>query len=380
MRLLLILFLLILDHLFPLNLSCSYAFVPALIAAGAALASSAIGAASNSSANSKNMSINQMNNEFNAREAEKARAFQLDMWNRENAYNTPFKQRQRFAEAGLNPYLMMDGSSSGNASGTGSTSQASAAQPLQVNPMDYSSLASGLARAAQMSYEATQSNAVAENLQSQKDVNQAQVHQIFSNIDWGKLSPQYRKWLRDTGLQRAQLNYDTDKQNLENLRWTNKIQRAQRTELMLSNESRSILNKYLDQSEQLRLNVSAAQYYDMMAAGHLKYQQCKESIAKQILMHKQGTWYDSMSDRNRLDYKKALALADDYISAMSAQYESESGYYQGFGSKSFEAGRYDASSKTFRSLMDRWNYNKRYYEEGLKTIHTVGNAIGSIRR
>ena len=29
-----------------------------------------------------------MNNEFNAAEAEKARQFQLDMWNRENRYNT----------------------------------------------------------------------------------------------------------------------------------------------------------------------------------------------------------------------------------------------------------------------------------------------------
>ena len=30
----------------------------------------------------------------------------------------------------------------------------------------------------------------------------------------------------------------------------------------------------------------------------MKYQQCKESIAKQILYSKQGTWYDSMSDKN----------------------------------------------------------------------------------
>ena len=179
------------------------ALAPSLFSAASAVAGSALNAASNSSANSKNMAINQMNNEFNAREAEKARAFQLDMWNRENAYNTPLKQRQRFAEAGLNPYLMMDGSSAGNASGIGSTSQASASQPLQVYPMDYSSLTSALARAAQMSYEATQSNAVTENLQSQKDVNQAQAQQIFSNIDWGKLSPDYRKWLRDTGIQRA---------------------------------------------------------------------------------------------------------------------------------------------------------------------------------
>ena len=86
-----------------------------------------------------------------------------------------------------------------------------------------------------------------------------------------------------------------------------------------------------------------------------------------------------MTNNNNVSYKQALALADDYISAMSAQYESESGYYLGFGSKSFEAGRKDAESKSFRSLMDRWNYNKRFYEEGLRTISTVGNAIGSIR-
>ena len=75
------------------------------------------------------------------------------------------------------------------------------------------------------------------------------------------------------------------------------IQKAQRTDLLLSNDTKRILNKYLDQSEQTRINVMAAQYYDMMASGHLKYQQCKESIAKQILMAKQGTWYDSMSDK-----------------------------------------------------------------------------------
>ena len=371
---------LILDQILPLNLNCQFSIVPALIGAAGAIGGALLGSSSNKSSNSQNMKINQMNNEFNAREAEKARQFQLNMWSRENEYNTASAQRQRLAEAGLNPYLMMDGSSAGMAGSTGSTSQAQASSPLQYNPMDYSSFASTIARAAEMSYQSRQSNAMAENLQGQKDLSRAQAMQTFSNIDFGKLTPEYRSWLRDTGLQRAQLDYDTNKQNLENLRWTNKIQRAQRTDLMLSNASKRILNKYLDQSEQLRLNVMASQYYDMMAAGHLKYQQTKESIAKQILYQKQGTWYDSVTNNNNVSYKQALALADDYISAMSAQYESQSGYYQGFGSKSFEAGRRDAESKSFRALIDRWNYNKRFYEEGLRTINTVGNAVGSIRR
>lgn len=351
------------------------AIIPALIGAIGAIGASSLGAA----ANNKNIAQNQMNNEFNAREAQKARDFQLEMWNRQNEYNSPANQRKLRAEAGYNPYLGYD-SNTGVAGSTGSTSQASAASPLAVNPEVYSELGSQLGRAGQMIYQERESNARTKALQGDADVTRAQAMQVLSNVDWGKLSPEYKNWIRETGLQRAQLDYDTNKQNLQNLRWSNLIQKAERTNLLLSADTKRTLNKYLDQSEQTRINVMAAQYYDMMAAGHLKYQQVKESIAKQILMQKQGTWYDSMSDRNRLDYKQALALADDYISAMSTQYESQSAYNMGFGSKGYEAGRRDAESKSFRSLLDRWNYNKRFYEEGLNTIRTVGNAIGSVRR
>lgn len=351
------------------------AIIPALIGAVGAIGAAGLGAA----ANNKNAAQNQMNNEFNAREAQKARDFQLEMWNKQNEYNSPANQRILRAEAGYNPYLGYD-SNTGVAGSTGSTSQASAAPPLSVNPEVYSELGSQLGRAGQMLYQERESNAHTKALQGQADVARAQAMQVFSNIDWGKLSPEYKKWMRETGLQRAQLDYNTNQQNLENLRWTNKIQQAQRIDLLLSNQSKRILNKYLDQSEQLRLNVMAAQYYDLMAAGHLKYQQCKESIAKQILYTKQGTWYDSMSDKNNLDYRNALALADDFIAAMSTGYESQTSYNMGFIQKAQEAGLRDAESKSFRSLIDRWNYNKRYYEEGLNTIGVIGNVIGAIRR
>lgn len=362
-----------LEQLIPSN-DYDVAIIPALIGALGAIGAAGLGAA----ANNKNVAQNQMNNDFNAREAQKARDFQLEMWNRQNEYNSPSNQRKLRAEAGYNPYLGYD-SNTGVAGSTGSTSQAQAASPLAVNPEVYSELGSQLGRAGQMIYQERESNSRSKALQGEADVARAQALQVFSNIDWGKLSPDYRKWIRETGLQRAQLDYDTNKQNLQNLRWSNLIQKAERTNLLLSANTKRILNKYLDQSEQTRINVMAAQYYDMMASGHLKYQQCKESIAKQLLMAKQGTWYDSMSDKNRLDYRNALALADDYIAAMSTQYESQTAYNLGFGQKAQEAGRRDAESKSFKSLIDRWNYNKRYYEEGLHTIGIVANAIGSIR-
>lgn len=363
-----------LEQLIPSN-GYDVAIIPALIGAIGAVGGAALGAASNK----RNVLQNQMNNEFNAREAQKARDFQLKMWNRQNEYNSPANQRKLRSEAGYNPYLGYD-SNTGVAGSTGSTSQAQASSPLAVNPEVYSELGSQLGRAGQMLYQERESNARTKALQGEADVTRAQAMQVFSSIDWGKLSPEYKKWMRETGLQRAQLDYNTNKQNLQNLRWSNLIQKAERTNLLLSATTKRTLNKYLDQSEQTRVNVMAAQYYDLMASGHLKYQQCKESIAKQILYSKQGTWYDSMSDKNRLDYRNALALADDYISVMSTQYESQTSYNMGFAQKAQEAGRRDAESKSFKSLIDRWNYNKRYYQEGLNTIGVIGNVVGAIRR
>jgi vancomycin permeability regulator SanA len=67
------------------------------------IASAVGGAVSTNKTNKNNMAINQMNNDFNAAEAQKVRDFQLDMWNRENEYNTASAQRQRLSDAGLNP-------------------------------------------------------------------------------------------------------------------------------------------------------------------------------------------------------------------------------------------------------------------------------------
>ncbi|MEM0173651.1 MAG: hypothetical protein QXI16_03995, partial [Sulfolobaceae archaeon] len=49
--------------------------------------------------------------------AEQARTHDVDMWNRQNAYNTPEMQMQRLKEAGLNPNLIYGSgqASTGNA-------------------------------------------------------------------------------------------------------------------------------------------------------------------------------------------------------------------------------------------------------------------------
>lgn len=51
----------------------------------------------------------------NKEEAELAYQRQVEMWNRQNAYNTPEAQMNRFKEAGLNPHLIYGQGNAGNA-------------------------------------------------------------------------------------------------------------------------------------------------------------------------------------------------------------------------------------------------------------------------
>lgn len=50
------------------------------------------------------------------KQQQRANQFNIDMWNRQNAYNTPAEQMRRFKEAGLNPNLIYGQGNSGNAS------------------------------------------------------------------------------------------------------------------------------------------------------------------------------------------------------------------------------------------------------------------------
>ena len=96
----------------------------AVLAAGIGALGSIAGAGISGAAQGK---LNKETMEFNRQEAEKARAFSSEMWekqalwnegfwNKQNEYNTPSAQYQRLLDAGLNPmYYGLDGT--GNADG-----------------------------------------------------------------------------------------------------------------------------------------------------------------------------------------------------------------------------------------------------------------------
>ena len=120
------------------------------------------GAISTNNTNKSNMAINRMNNAFNAAEAQKARDFQLDMWNRTNEYNSPSAVRQRLSEAGYNPYLGFG--DTGSASSAVSDASATAAPPLSMQRQDFSSLTDSLSSALQIANQTKETNARVQNL------------------------------------------------------------------------------------------------------------------------------------------------------------------------------------------------------------------------
>ena len=183
---------------------------------------SAVGnAVSTNKTNKTNMAINQMNNEFNAAEAEKARQFQLDMWNKTNEYNSASAQRSRLEEAGLNPYLMMNGGSAGVAqsAGTGASASSAGAAVMQPFQADYS----GIQQAIGSVFQSQVQQAQVSQLQGQKNLADAQAMQALSNVDWSKMTKETREYLKATGLARAQLGYSKEMQELDNMAFAGRL-------------------------------------------------------------------------------------------------------------------------------------------------------------
>lgn len=320
--------------------------------------------------NQMNYKINQMNNQFNERMAMQQRDFQENMWNKENEYNTASAQRQRLEEAGLNPYLMMNGGSAGIAQSAGTGASASSAGSAVMQPFqaDYSGIGSSIGNVFQ--YELMQSEK--SQLQGARQLADAKAMEVLSNVDWGKLTDETRNYLKSTGLARAQLGYAKEQQEVDNMAMTGLIMRAQHSGMLLDNESKGILNKYLDQSQQLDLNVKAADYYQRMASGYLSYADAKKSIAEEVLAA-------ARARGQNISNKVASRIAASQIAANIAVNQSSASFHN-------EELRLGLSEDNARSKnIEQWyrsrNEKKRYqYFDSDKWIDygtSIGNTIGN---
>lgn len=336
--------------------------------------SGVIGAKSTADTNKTNLKINQMNNDFNAREAQKARDFQLNMWDKENEYNSASSQRKRLENAGYNPY--MSDPQAGTATGMSGTSAATAAGAAPQIPYtpDFQSVGVNLASALKMMSEKKKTDI--ENL-NMSDLLRSQVWFNLGATDWRNASPDAREYNLSQGRKAAELGMASLEENLSNQRWSNNLLVANIANSLLDADSKTILNKYLDQQQQAELNIKAANYEYLVMSGQMKRQEINNLIAEEIETYARANGYNI---QNRISRE----TADGLIRATN-----NTNFYFGsyFHSRAFNAGAdafHDSSILRSNAGTAAEGYKKSAFDtklqpwrEAINSANMIFNGIGS---
>lgn len=336
--------------------------------------SGAIGAKTTSDTNKTNLKINQMNNDFNAREAQKARDFQLDMWNRENEYNKASSQRKRLEDAGYNPY--MNDAQAGTASGMSGTSAATAAGAVSQIPYtpDFQSVGVNLASALKMMSEKKQTDI--ENL-NMSDLLRSQIWQNLGATDWRNASPEARAYNLSQGRKAAELGMASLEESLSNQRWSNNLLVANIANSLLDAKAKTIMNKYLDANQRAELNIKAANYEYLVMSGQMKRQEINNLIAEEIYTY-------AKANGQKISNRIASETADDLIRATNNTNFYFGSYYH---SRSFNAGadafhdssilRSRAGSAAEGYQQSRFDTKVQPWREALNSANMIFRGIGS---
>lgn len=245
-----------------------------IIAAGASLAGNVIGASSQSNTNDTSKEIAEMNNKFNAEQAQLQRDWQEKMWNENNDYNSPHAMISR----GLNPFIGSSvgaGVSRSPASG-GAAASAAAPPSLQAFRPDFSDVGTALASMAQA--RASMMNAEQNAALTPYRINQILGDTNYRNIGVG----QSGYWDASTGRRSALLDQSKEYQELKNMEFAGRLTSAQEAQILLDSEAQQILNKYLDEQQQADLFIKGQTLANLYAQGALTEAQYKNQMAQAV--------------------------------------------------------------------------------------------------
>lgn len=332
---------------------------------------SSLSARSQRKANEMNLKINQMNNEFNAKEAEKARAFQLDMWNKQNAYNTPVAQRERMEQAGYNAY--MNPADAGSASGMSSTSVASAASPAVMQATDFSSLGEiGVNLAQELKLFAEKKGLDIRNF-SFKDYLQAQIDKMKGETNWRNLSPEAIRYNIMHGLEAAKLGMESLKEQWMNQKWSNNLLRANVANSLLDAEGKTVINKYLDQQQQSDLNIKAAHYEELILRGQLHVREARESLSREVLNY-------SLANGQKISNRIAERTANNLIYATNAAHYYEGTYNMYRGQTVRQDAASDYMGNQWRNELTGELLNARRWDNEMQAWREAINSANALLR
>lgn len=245
-----------------------------IISAGASLAGNVIGSSSQNKINETSKEIAEMNNKFNAEQAQLQRDWQEDMWNKNNDYNSP----QALISRGLNPFIGSNvgaGVSKSPASG-GAAASAAAPPSLQAFRPDFSDI--GLALASMAQARAAMMNAEQNAALTPYHINKILGDTNYRNIGVG----QSGYWNASTGKRSALLDQSKEYQELKNMEFAGRLTSAQEAQILLDSKAQQTLNKYLDEQQQADLFIKGQTLANLYAQGALTEAQYKNQMAQAV--------------------------------------------------------------------------------------------------
>lgn len=333
-----------------------------ILAAGAGLLGNVIGGLAN---HASQKSINQMNNEFNAVEAQKSRDFQLEMWNRQNDYNSPSQQRSRLEAAGLNPYMMLNGGNAGEASNAGSAQAASGSpgSPPFSSEMGTSFVSQLLA--------SRMTDANVSVADSQSSLNKTLADKAVGDTDWSNYSPAVRKWLMANSLNRQMNIYTREQNESQNAAYQGFLMQAQAAKTLLDGEAQKVLNRFLPEVQQAQLGLTAAQIVSLQKSGQLSDARALESLASRMKMLVEA-------EGKRVDNRIARSTAQSLINSVNASNQASAKYAGPSMANDYLLGRAAYRSAKAKASVDEYLESRKGTSYWLDKGSSVGNAIGNV--
>lgn len=321
--------------------------IGAAIGAAGALAGGIVNQIGNNNQGSKNrkhqLEMQKIQNEWASAESQRNRDFAKSMFDATNEWNSAKNQRARLEEAGLNPYLMMNGGSAGSATSTSannaSGSSGSGGAPYQYTPTNIIGDVASYAAA----------------MKSMSDARKSQTEgNLLSQYGASTYEAQIGKTMADTYFTQRQAD----------------VAIAQKASLLLRNDAQEILNMYLPEEKRIQLQMNGAQYWNMIREGIISEEQAKNLISSRLEI-------EARTQGQHISNKIARSTADSIIDATRTAKENEAAFNRGYSGFSNSVG--------FRTgKMDRWAADpvKARWDRGInnagKFIDGLSNAVGTL--
>lgn len=342
-----------------------------IIAAGASLAGNLIGSSSQNKTNETSKEIAEMNNKFNAEQAQLQRDWQEDMWNKNNEYNSP----QALISRGLNPFVSNTGAGVSKSPASGGAAASAASQPsLQAFRPDFSDVGAALASMAQA--RASMMNAEQNAALTPFRINKLLGDTNYRNIGIGESG----YWNASTGRRSALLDQSKEYQELKNMEFAGRLTSAQEAQILLDSEAQQILNKYLDEQQQADLFIKGQTLANLYAQGALTVAQYKNQMAQAV---KTAAETNGIRINNRI----SAATADSLIYA-NIQSNRARGLSSLWDSKNMNVLK-DVEYSKDKALRDYYKWTSKQKQKdvdsyelrntvdyGTRIFQGIGNSIG----